>query len=60
LQEILLVVQSVFADWGMGINIPKTKVMQLGAQGVSSSTTPMLVNGIPIESVSIFRYFGSY
>ena len=59
LQEILNILQSVFADWGAEINVPKSKIMQVGAQG-SSSGAAMLINGDPVECVPIFKYLGSY
>ena len=39
----------------MEINIPKTKVMHVGAQEAS----PVFIHGNPIESVSTFKYLGS-
>lgn len=56
LQEILEILQAVFADWGVEINVGKTKVMQMGAH----TRVPILIGGDPIEYVSTFRYLGSY
>lgn len=60
LQEILNVLQSVFADWGVEVNIPKTKIMHVGAQGTSSREIPVLMNGERLECVSNFKYLGSH
>ncbi len=60
LQEILNVLQSVFADWGVEVNIPKTKVMHVGAQGTPSRGIPVLIYGERLECVSNFKYLGSH
>ncbi len=56
LQEILDILRSVFTEWGMEINIPKTKVMHVGAQ----ATDAVQVHGEPVQAVSTFKYLGSH
>ena len=58
LQEMLDILQSVFADWGVEINGPKTKIIQVGAHGSSSGAAVML-NGDYVECVPTFKYLGS-
>ena len=59
LQEMLNILQGFFADWGVEINGPKAKIMQVGAQG-SSSGAAVLLNGGGVECVPMFKYLGSY
>ncbi|BDA51414.1 RNA-directed DNA polymerase from mobile element jockey [Coccomyxa sp. Obi] len=60
LQEALAIIDRVFIQWGMHINIRKTQILclQSGTQ-TGDSSEQFWLRGQPLEQVQMFKYLGS-
>jgi hypothetical protein len=57
LTEALRLFQETISNWGLSLNIPKTKAMMFGSDDVLPE--PIEINGGQIEYVKSFKYLGT-
>ena len=49
----------VAEDFGLGVSIPKTKLMVVGKETTKEDRAPLHINNMVIEFVTVFLYLGS-
>src|SRR5688572_16921387 len=61
LQKMIDKLNDTCKEYGMDINVKKTKVMVLGGDRVGNGSQACLtLDGVPLEQVTRFKYLGSW